>query len=572
MVGIVLMRLVNVNFILLTHNFLLVDQIKKISSCTNLSVPLSWNLASLPILSPIFLVILASIIFILLYLYKTSELLNKKTMIGILIVVILFFLALNILMIHQGRPPTMRFHLAFTPVQTDSSSSQLSWLGDALWNMTARQLQNSVAGQAIIAPVEWTQSVIKIDSIHDVNYLKKINDQLDIQYILAGKIVNKATSPNFRYQMIQTRGGEVIIDRSLILIPKNLPEMSAQVLDGILDYFNVEAKIVDSRISYIAPETYQKYLKGKDFYQQKNYQFAIDLAQQVIATDSGIVEAYLLLGKSFLMKGIEKKKQGESPVEQFESAKHWSSQSIALDSSNAEAYSILGEYYIYQERWSLAEKMLVKAFKLNPNQPRLYLSLSRLHPSRYQKLGFINDVQLYKRAIFINPCYEDGYLMLSDYYLFENQREKAIQILEQFLIINPNSVPALMALGKIYIVRNEILKIIEIYNRVLELEPNNSDAYYNLGILYYNSKDYDNAEQFLKRAIAIDNHLNSHLYLAYLYEIKGEYDQAIKHLRKRIHYRKGLDDEFAEEARKHLFKLLHGDSSRTDSMEKEIRE
>jgi tetratricopeptide (TPR) repeat protein len=205
--------------------------------------------------------------------------------------------------------------------------------------------------------------------------------------------------------------------------------------------------------------------------------------------------------------------------------------------------------------------MLVKAAQLNPNQPRLYLSLSRLHPSRYQKLGFKNEVQLYKRAIFINPCYEDGYLMLSDFYLFENQREKAIQVLEQFLIINPNSVPALMALGKIYIVRNEILKIIEIYNRVLELEPNNSGAYYNLGILYYNSKDYDNAEKFLKRAVEIDNHLNSHLYLAYLYEIKGEYDQAIEHLRKRIRYRKGLDDEFAEEARKHLFKILHPDST-----------
>ena len=156
--------------------------------------------------------------------------------------------------------------------------------------------------------------------------------------------------------------------------------------------------------------------------------------------------------------------------------------------------------------------------------------------------------------------------MLADHYLFENQREKAIQVLNQFLDINSNSVPALMALGKIYLVRNEILKIIEIYNRVLELEPDNSNAYYNLGILYYNSKDYDNAEKFLKRAIAIDNHLNAHLYLAYLYELNGEYSKAIEYLRNRVRYRKGMDDEFAEEARKHLFKLLHGDSTQADAV------
>ncbi len=211
--------------------------------------------------------------------------------------------------------------------------------------------------------------------------------------------------------------------------------------------------------------------------------------------------------------------------------------------------------------------MLVKAYQLNPNNPRLYLTFSRLHKFRYQKLGFKNEEQLFKHAIFINPCYEDAYLMLADYYLFENEREKAIRVLEQFLEINPDSVPVLMALGKVYLVRREIFKIIEIYNRVIALDPNNSDAFYNLGILYYNSEDYENAEKFLRRAIAIDNHLNANLYLAYLYEIKGDYDKAIEYLRRRIRYRKGLDDEFAEEARKHLFKLLHVDSMKVNHID-----
>lgn len=554
----------NVGYELQIQNLLLVTQISSFKH-TNLSLFSNWSLANLPMLSPILLVILASIIFILLYLYKASELMNKKKLIGMLAIVIFLFLLTNLLMIWQNRPPAVKFRLAFLPLQRDSTLSPASCPGEALWNMTAQQLQQSATGQAIIAPVDWTQAVTKTDSIYDPVYLKKLSHQLKAEYLLTGKIADEANFTNVSLQMINVENREVIIKRFFSLIPQNLPEISTSIRDEILKYFSVEPKISKIRISFTSPDAYQKYLDGKGFYQDKDYQFAINLSQQAIAADSGVVEAYVLAGKSYFMKGVEKKKQGDSPVEEFEQAKKWLNRAVSLDSANAEAYSFLGEYYIYRERWSLAEQMLLQAHRLHPNQPRLYLSLSRLHQSRYRQFGFKNEEQLYRHALFIDPCYEDGHLMLADYYLFGNQREKAIQVLEEFLQINPNSVPALMALGKIYLVRNEMLKIIEVYNRVLALEPNNSDAYYNLGILYYNSKDYENAEKFLQRAIAIDNHLNAHLYLAYLYESKGDYQQAIDQLRLRIRYRKGLDDEFAEEARKRLFELLHPDSAQTDA-------
>ena len=63
--------------------------------------------------------------------------------------------------------------------------------------------------------------------------------------------------------------------------------------------------------------------------------------------------------------------------------------------------------------------------------------------------------------------------------------------------------------------------------------------------------------RFFEKAIEIDNHLNSHLYMAYIYELRGDMDNAVKHLRLRIRHKTGPDDEFAEEARKHLFKIMH---------------
>lgn len=557
MVGIVLMGLEQINYEIQFYKILLVDSLKNIFNSAGISHFINWMWANLPILSPILLVIFVSVIFILIYLYHTSELMNKKKLITILIIVIFLLVLTNLLIIRQNRPPKVKFRLTLVPVQSDSTSTPLSWMGNALSTMITRQLQHSVADQAIVSPIDWTQAVVQIDSIHYSDYLKKLNNRIKAEYILISELSGKELSLNLTYQMIQAPSGAVIINRSILLDPQKLPDISSEICNEILSYFKMDLKIEKTVVRYTSPNAYQKYLAGKGFYEDKKYQFAIDFALQAMSADSGLVEAYRLIGKCYFMIALEKKNKGNSPVEEFEKAREWLSQAVAIDSSCDEAYNFLGEYYIYNERWSLAEQMLIKAYHLNPNNPRLYLSLSRLHQSRYQKLGFKNEKQLFDHSIFVNPCYEDAYLMLSDYYLFENKREQAIRVLEKILEINPKSVPVLMALGKIYLVKNEILKIVKIYNRVLEFEPDNSDAYYNLGILYYNSKDYDNAEKFLKRALSIDNHLNAHLYLAYLYETKGEYDHAIEHLRKRIRYRKGLDDEFAEEARKHLFKLLH---------------
>ena len=549
------------------HKNLLADEINHV--VTDMVFPhfLSWTWADVSF-SPILLVGLAATIFILIYLYITSELISKKVLTWLLVIVIFFFIFINVHIYVKNRAPGVKFRLSFIAIECEPGLENINWIGEALWADVVRKLHFSVGDRAIVSPAEWTREIVASDSIQNLNYLRKINYQVRADYLLVGKISSHSLQTILTYQVIATADGQVVIDRSLPLTTQNIPETSSKVCQDLLDYFNIESILPETAIRYTSSRAYEKYFAGEEYYQQKKYQAAAILAQQAIAADSGIVEAYLLAGKCFFMNGVSKMKKGDSPIEEFQHAKQWLNWAVALDSSCDEAYSFLGEYYIYRERWSLAEQMLNKAYRLNPNNPRLYLALSRLNEFRFQKLGFTGEEQLFKRAIFINPCYEDAYLMLADYYLFNNERKRALQVLKEILDLKPNSVPVLMALGKIYLVRNDILKIIEIYNKVLELEPNNSDAYYNLGILYYNSKDYENAEKFLRRAIAIDNHLNAHLYLAYVYEINNNYDKAIEQLRKRIHYRKGLDDEFAEEARKHLFKLLHRDSVPTGVGEK----
>ena len=63
-------------------------------------------------------------------------------------------------------------------------------------------------------------------------------------------------------------------------------------------------------------------------------------------------------------------------------------------------------------------------------------------------------------------------------------------------------------------------------------------------------------ENFLN-AVQKGNDIDSHLYLGYIYESRGEKDKAIEEYRIRIRHKKGFDDEYAKEAMDRLYKLTH---------------
>jgi cytochrome c-type biogenesis protein CcmH/NrfG len=226
------------------------------------------------------------------------------------------------------------------------------------------------------------------------------------------------------------------------------------------------------------------------------------------------------------------------------------------DSLQMESKRLLGQAYIYLERWNDAERALLQAHRLDPTDSKIYVNLAQLHSSRLAPLGFRNELDLYKQALAINPLDAEAAIAAAEYLLLENRENEAIDLLEQYRRLNPNHFDVLMSLGRYYIVKGEAAKIFETYERLLEIEPGNADIYYNLGIAYYNRKDFENAIRLFERAIALDNHLNARMYLSYIYEQQGSFDKAIHYLRERIRLSQGVEDQFADEARRHLYELL----------------
>ena len=252
----------------------------------------------------------------------------------------------------------------------------------------------------------------------------------------------------------------------------------------------------------------------------------------------------------------QKKKKGKNPLEDFQPAKSLLLKSLSLDEKDPKTLRLLAELYLINERWNQAAEFFRESFKRNPWDSKTYVDFTYLHPSRYSDLGFKNEKNLLEKAIFVNPLDFDARLTLADIYAGKNRPDLASKAVKEILRINPNCVDALMKLGNIYMTQNDLLNSLEIYQKVTELDPENGEVFYNLGIVYYYQKDYDTAIKFFEHAIKSVDHVDSHLYLAYIYEQKKDMNRAITHLRTRIAKRSGRDDKFAEEARKHLFQIM----------------
>jgi tetratricopeptide (TPR) repeat protein len=243
---------------------------------------------------------------------------------------------------------------------------------------------------------------------------------------------------------------------------------------------------------------------------------------------------------------------------EWEENLHIFQRAAAQDSLRSESARLLGEVYIRLKKWSEAERALLLARRREPADSEIYLLLAQLHHSRFQPLGFKNELELYQHARGLNPTNLQAGLAEADYLWRENREQQAIEILEQWLKLNPNHLEALMSLGRIHIAKGNQAKIFEIYERVLKLAPDNAGAYYNLGIVYYHAEDDDNAIKFFERAIQLDNHAEARLYLAGIYQRRGELERAMRYLRERIRLSRGDDDPYAAEARRQLYTILLG--------------
>jgi tetratricopeptide (TPR) repeat protein len=108
----------------------------------------------------------------------------------------------------------------------------------------------------------------------------------------------------------------------------------------------------------------------------------------------------------------------------------------------------------------------------------------------------------YKKAIEINPKYDDAYNNMGYSYEKKGEYDKAIASYKKAIEINPENDKAYYNMGVAYYWLKEFNKTIECYSKALEINPNNSLSYTNLFELQLTQNQPFNKElekEYIKR-------------------------------------------------------------------------
>lgn len=176
-----------------------------------------------------------------------------------------------------------------------------------------------------------------------------------------------------------------------------------------------------------------------------------------------------------------------------------------------------------------------KAMEADPDSLFLRVELAEL----YWRMGHITDAVRDAEAVLkINPDQIDAHRLLANLYfhnLSESQPEKvakeslrkAIEHFEALSRLDPKDADNDLKLGRLYSLNNQRDKAEEVYRKVLNSDPDSMSALGSLAQLYFDSGDYDQAVDLLKRVPESEIDSRTTAMLAFAYTQARDYDNAI---------------------------------------------
>jgi serine/threonine protein kinase/Tfp pilus assembly protein PilF len=147
-------------------------------------------------------------------------------------------------------------------------------------------------------------------------------------------------------------------------------------------------------------------------------------------------------------------------------------------------------------------------------------------------------IQMYKKALEVDPQYALAYAGLADVYVYEYEAyyDRSVHLLNQAeeagkraLALDYDLPEAHRALGRVYQERKNNPEAINEFKKAIELKPDYLEAYRTLGWIYEEMRNWEEAFAYTERALEIrPSDQESYLVLGIAYLDKKEYPQAEK--------------------------------------------
>jgi tetratricopeptide (TPR) repeat protein len=510
---------------------------------------IEWLSGEVPGGLPLLFFILVSSNLALFYLYKYSALFSrfayvqkiKKVNGAVLSVYIILWILL--------RPPTPPKCLIFLPFQVNDSVNY--GYSEALEQYIAcKSIKNY-----FIHPWNQFYKTADPDSMQFPDYRFHLTQKMDIDAVLTGSLTT--TTLELRFLL----SGRQLVKQEQRLETDSYGEIAGMVLKILNETLVLENPsslcehtLSDRDIDHLA---YAKKTVIDGFYQDDRW-----LTFQGVP-DFDIVKADVLLkrGIAYAKQASESSRRGPSTLDLTEQNPFFLAVQNLLKpyqerkNDTAVMNRILGEVYLYEQKYEYAEYFLKRALMQNPYNARVYFLISFLHTSRLSDMGYKSRIALLEKAVFFDPGFAEAVRDLAhEYYQTGTASQdhfatkQAKQLLENYLSFADVDIPAMGLLAKITLQSEEYDKAIALFQRMAQLGADSAEINYNLGICHYGMNDYQKAEEYFNRAIALDDYKDAYLYLGMIYKNKNDFDRALYYFRERIKRKSGDEDTYAREA------------------------
>ncbi|MHC4267006.1 MAG: glycosyltransferase [Planctomycetota bacterium] len=197
--------------------------------------------------------------------------------------------------------------------------------------------------------------------------------------------------------------------------------------------------------------------------------------------------------------------------------------SIADDKDNP--YLSIGKYFIEQNNFKLAEKILNIGLKDYPHSKKILYYISEL----YEKYN-ISDKALnyYNKILEIYPEELPAQYRIGLLHIKQGRYKDAINVFRSLSNRSQDHIGSLYNLGIAYELIKDISNAKQAYERILKVEPENTEALVRLGSLFLNDSCINSAKECFLKTIKLGNYLlEAHLAMSRIYISQNDLESCV---------------------------------------------
>ncbi len=258
--------------------------------------------------------------------------------------------------------------------------------------------------------------------------IREIGAILGVSTVMEGSVQKAGDRLRITAQLINVEDGSHLwseqFDREFNDIFSIQDEISMAIVEKLkVELLGNQGETVGHRQTE-NPDAYNLYLKGRYFWHrrtQEDLYKSLQNFEQAIEIDPNYALAYAGMGDVYFIMSW----WGSYPRDEgYEKAKTYLKKALSINENLPEAHATLGGVLTWYDRdWKGAEKELLYAISLNPNDANAYQYLSELMST----LGKTKDALKYiDKAIRLNPHSQTMYNLRASYYYDEGAYEEAI--------------------------------------------------------------------------------------------------------------------------------------------------